>query len=70
MQCESKTAMGLRTRSIASGIDINVRRLPTVFRWGGHGSHIFVSGSYDDWQSKIPLVRRYGKAVFTDGLYM
>jgi len=50
--------MGLQTRSVGSGIDINVRKLPTVFRWGGHGKHIFVSGSFDNWESKIPLVRR------------
>ena len=58
VQCESKTAIGLRARSIHSGIDINVRKLPTVFRWDGHGTHIYVSGSYDNWESKIPLVRR------------
>jgi len=57
VQCESKS-MGLQTRSVASGIDINVRRLPTVFRWGGRGTRIFVSGSFDNWESRIPLVRR------------
>ena len=58
VQCESKSAMGLRTRTIPSGIDINARRLPTVFRWGGHGKIVFISGSFDNWESKIPLVRR------------
>jgi len=58
VQCESKTAIGIRTRTIPSGININVRKLPTVFRWGGKATNVFVSGSFDSWESKIPLVKR------------
>lgn len=49
--------LGIRTSSIAVGIDINARRLPTVFRWDGPGKNIYISGSYDNWKSRIPLVR-------------
>lgn len=49
--------LGIRTNSIAVGIDINARKLPTVFRWDGPGKNIFISGSYDNWTSRIPLVK-------------
>jgi len=29
-----------------------------VFRWDGHGKDVCISGSYDNWETKIPLVRR------------
>jgi hypothetical protein len=67
LQCESKTAMGMRTSTIASGIDINVRKLPTVFRWSGAGTNVFVSGSFDGWKTKIPLVRRFVMIVLIHG---
>ena len=51
--------LGARTSSISVGIDINTRKLPTVFRYDGTGKNCYISGSYDDWKSKIPLVRRY-----------
>jgi len=31
---------------------------PVVFRWHGEGQKVFLSGSYDGWETKIPLVRR------------
>lgn len=49
--------LGIRTNSIAVGIDINARKLPTVFRWDGPGKTIYISGSYDNWKTRIPLVR-------------
>lgn len=56
--CESKApGMAMRASTIASGIDINIRKLPTVFRWTGSGENVFVSTSYDNWASKLPLVR-------------
>lgn len=32
--------------------------LPTVFRWNGGGHEIYVSGTFDNWQKKIPMARR------------
>jgi hypothetical protein len=37
---------------------------PVVFRWRGSGERVFLSGSYDNWQAKIPLVRRLVLIVF------
>lgn len=31
---------------------------PTVFRWSGAGKEVFVSGSFNNWVTKIPLNRR------------
>lgn len=31
---------------------------PTVFRWTGAGKEVFISGSFNNWTSKIPLIRR------------
>ncbi|ESN95351.1 hypothetical protein HELRODRAFT_86841 [Helobdella robusta] len=43
--------------NIRVGIDINARKLPTVFRWTGEGKNCFLSGSFDNWNSLIPLVK-------------
>jgi len=40
-------------------IDVNSRKLPTVFRYEGKGKNIAIAGSFDDWKSEIPLVRRF-----------
>ena len=34
------------------------RLLPTVFRWNGGGNDIYVSGTFNNWQSRIPMARR------------
>ena len=31
---------------------------PTVFRWSGGAKEVFVSGSFNNWATKIPLNRR------------
>uniref|UniRef100_A0A8C7V304 Protein kinase, AMP-activated, beta 1 non-catalytic subunit, a n=1 Tax=Oryzias sinensis TaxID=183150 RepID=A0A8C7V304_9TELE len=36
--------------------DPNLDR-PTVFRWTGDGKEVFVSGSFNNWANKIPLIR-------------
>jgi len=33
---------------------------PVVIRWHGEGQNVFLSGSFDGWKTKIPLVRRCG----------
>lgn len=32
---------------------------PTVFRWAGTAKEVFVSGSFNNWATKIPLNRRW-----------
>ncbi|ESO12203.1 hypothetical protein HELRODRAFT_63549, partial [Helobdella robusta] len=35
-----------------------------VFKWKGQGDKVFLSGSYDNWSTKLPLVRS-GSEFFT-----
>lgn len=30
---------------------------PTVFRWKGEGKEVYLSGSFNNWSNKIPLIR-------------
>lgn len=34
-------------------------KYPAVFRWAGPGTEVAISGSFDNWRSKIPLSKRY-----------
>ncbi|CAK9301490.1 unnamed protein product, partial [Gordionus sp. m RMFG-2023] len=36
------------------------RNIYTVFRWDKGGKNVYVSGSWDNWKSKIPLVHSQG----------
>lgn len=45
--------------NITVGIDINARKLPTVFRWTGEAKSCFLSGSFDNWTTLVPLVKRF-----------
>lgn len=38
--------------------DKKPKLLPTVFRWNGGGHEIYVSGTFDNWEKKIPMARR------------
>ncbi|KAJ1174654.1 hypothetical protein NDU88_006474, partial [Pleurodeles waltl] len=31
---------------------------PTVIRWGMGGKEVFISGSFNNWNTKIPLIKR------------
>ncbi|CAH8434100.1 unnamed protein product [Heterobilharzia americana] len=33
-------------------------KLPTVFRWNGGGKEIYISGTFNKWKKRIPMVRR------------
>lgn len=50
----------LRASTITSGTDFNERKLPTVFKWESGGKSVFIAGSYDNWKSKIPMVKSHG----------
>jgi len=43
--------------------------LPTVFRWDGQGRDVCISGSYDNWETKIPLVKRLSCTIEDPLLY-
>lgn len=34
--------------------------LPTVFKWEGGGKDVYVSGTFNQWKGKIPLVKSHG----------
>jgi len=36
------------------------KKLPTVFKWEGGGKDVYVSGSFNNWKTKIPLVKSHG----------
>ncbi|XP_056585621.1 5'-AMP-activated protein kinase subunit beta-1b [Triplophysa dalaica] len=36
---------------------------PTVFRWNGPGKEIYLSGSFNNWASKIPLTKSHNNFV-------
>ncbi|VDL20219.1 unnamed protein product [Hymenolepis diminuta] len=47
--------------------DNKLKLLPTVFRWNGGGHEIYVSGTFDNWQKRIPMARRKsGHVVIVD----
>lgn len=31
---------------------------PTVIRWSEGGKEVFISGSFNNWSAKIPLIKR------------
>ncbi|CAH8507011.1 unnamed protein product [Dicrocoelium dendriticum] len=33
-------------------------KVPTVFRWNGGGTDIYISGTFNNWQKRIPMVKR------------
>ena len=39
------------------GITSNM--LPVVFRWEGGGKNVFLSGSFNNWRTKIPMNKRW-----------
>ncbi|XP_048734134.1 5'-AMP-activated protein kinase subunit beta-2-like isoform X3 [Ostrea edulis] len=39
---------------------IKTKLLPTVFKWEGGGKDVFITGSFNNWQAKIPLVKSHG----------
>ena len=59
MGCEDYQSMtGIRSATITPGEEITDRKLPTVFKWEGGGKLVYLSGSFDNWKSKIPMVKR------------
>lgn len=38
--------------------------VPTVFKWDGGGKDVYISGTFNGWRSKIPMVRSSSKHSF------
>lgn len=43
----------------------NAPLLPTVFRWNNGGHEIYISGTFNNWQARIPMARRWVSFCFT-----
>lgn len=56
MHCEENESYDCSTPSGSSNF-ISAQKHPVVFRWHGEARTVFLSGSFDNWKSKIPLVR-------------
>lgn len=50
-----------RASTISTGASINAQALPTVFRWDGGGKQVFISGTFNSWKTKIPMVKSQEK---------
>ena len=50
----------MRTGGVSDGIDDRKHKLPTVFKWEGGGKHVCISGSFNQWKTKIPMAKRWG----------
>ncbi|KAM7539481.1 hypothetical protein Aperf_G00000051408 [Anoplocephala perfoliata] len=68
MLCSSAENGGVELSSDVEMTPTEPRKLlPTVFRWNGGGHEIYVSGTFDNWQKKIPMARRKsGHVVIVD----
>ena len=49
------TTMGMEAQH--PGITSNM--LPVVFRWEGGGKNVYLSGSFNNWRTKIPMNKRW-----------
>ncbi len=50
--------MRMRASTLTSSAGIDKKKLPTVFKWEGGGKQVYISGSFDNWKTKIPMVKR------------
>ena len=50
----------MRASTITKGVEMDRRKLPTVFKWQGGGKAVYISGSFDNWKSKIPMAKSHG----------
>ena len=37
---------------------VREKLLPTVFKWEGGGKEVFITGSFNQWRTKIPMAKR------------
>lgn len=50
----------MRASTITKGVEMDRRQLPTVFKWQGGGKSVYISGSFDNWKTKIPMAKSHG----------
>ncbi|XP_071961921.1 5'-AMP-activated protein kinase subunit beta-2-like [Antedon mediterranea] len=52
-----------RASTIVEQPVLNLKALPTVFHWNGGGKNVFLSGSFNQWKTKIPMSKSTGEFV-------
>jgi hypothetical protein len=45
----------------SSGTSILPQVVPTMFKWENGGNVVYLSGSFNGWNSRIPMHGRYGR---------
>ena len=63
-----KTLSGGDNLSVAEGLDENLDRvkhvsrrfIPIVFRWDSGGNEVYISGNFNNWETKIPMTNSHG----------
>ncbi|CAD5118834.1 DgyrCDS7512 [Dimorphilus gyrociliatus] len=50
----------VRASTLSSTVNIDKKKLPTVFKWEGGGKNVFISGSFNSWKKKISMVKSTG----------
>lgn len=43
---------------MSEGSKVKDRVLPTVFKWEGGGKQVYVCGTFNDWKTNLPMVKR------------
>lgn len=56
---EFQRARAATTLSQTDNREREERLLPTVFKWEAGGKDVYLSGTFNNWKSKIPLAKRY-----------
>ncbi|XP_052272093.1 5'-AMP-activated protein kinase subunit beta-2-like isoform X2 [Dreissena polymorpha] len=55
-----RRARAATTLSQTDNRERETKLLPTVFKWEAGGKDVYVSGSFNNWKSKIPLAKSHG----------
>lgn len=42
---------------LSSGVDSNCELVPTVFKWEHGGKHVYITGTFNNWERQIPMHR-------------
>eukprot|EP00455_Lapot_gusevi_P030874 TRINITY_DN3327_c0_g1_i3.p1 TRINITY_DN3327_c0_g1~~TRINITY_DN3327_c0_g1_i3.p1 ORF type:complete len:210 (-),score=25.77 TRINITY_DN3327_c0_g1_i3:2-631(-) len=51
--------LGLAATTLAPPVTENRILLPTVFNWNFGGNQVFLTGSFNHWSSKMPMIRSH-----------
>ncbi|TPP56000.1 5'-AMP-activated protein kinase subunit beta-2 [Fasciola gigantica] len=57
-QNQQKQEKSLPQQNPAKEDESGERKCPTVFRWNGGGRDIYISGTFNNWETRIPMVKR------------